>query len=297
VSLKQALLVINRKSRSGQTDLSAGLDLLKDRGLTVKEAVVDQPESIPELIRQHREKVDRIIVAGGDGTLNAAAEAMIEIGLPLGILPIGTANDLARTLGIPTELPEACAVIAEGYTHAIDVGWVNGVYYFNVAHIGLGVQVTHQLSAEVKARWGILGYLHGIFKAFQENRAFRAHITFDNRHRRTKSIEIAIGNGRHYGGGMTIAEEATIYDHQLYLYSLKPLSLWKLITLAPALRSGRYAGQDGVELLKAQEITIRTRKPMSIDTDGELRTHTPAHFRVIPAALSVYVTEPYANHA
>jgi YegS/Rv2252/BmrU family lipid kinase len=297
VSPQQALLIVNRKSRNGQTDLSAGLTLLKDRGLTLEEAFVDQPESIPELIRRHREKVDMIIVAGGDGTLNAAAEAVVESGLPLGILPMGTANDLARTLGIPTELPEACVVIAEGHTLAIDVGWVNGVYYFNVAHIGLGVRVTHQLSAEVKARWGVFGYLHSILKAFRENRAFRAHITFDNRHRRTRSIEIAVGNGRHYGGGMTIAEEATIYDRQLYLYSLKPLSLWKLITLAPALRSGRYVGQDGVELLKAQEIIIRTRKPMPIDTDGELRTRTPARFRVVPAALSVYVPEPYANQA
>ncbi len=297
MSPQQALLIVNRKSRNGQTDLSAGLTLLKDRGLTLEEAFVDQPESIPELIRRHREKVDMIIVAGGDGTLNAAAEAVVESGLPLGILPMGTANDLARTLGIPTELPEACVVIAEGHTLAIDVGWVNGVYYFNVAHIGLGVRVTHQLSAEVKARWGVFGYLHSILKAFRENRAFRAHITFDNRHRRTRSIEIAVGNGRHYGGGMTIAEEATIYDRQLYLYSLKPLSLWKLITLAPALRSGRYVGQDGVELLKAQEIIIRTRKPMPIDTDGELRTRTPARFRVVPAALSVYVPEPYANQA
>jgi YegS/Rv2252/BmrU family lipid kinase len=271
--------------------------LLKDRGLILKEALVEHPESIPELIRQHRDKVDRIIIAGGDGTLNVAAEAMVELGLPLGILPVGTANDLARTLGIPTELPQACAVIAGGHKLVIDLGWVNGIYYFNVAHVGLGVRVTHQLSSDVKARWGVIGYLHGILKAFRENRAFRAHIRFDNYYRRIRSIEIAIGNGRHYGGGMTIAEEATIYDHQLYLYTLKPLSLWKLIFLAPALRSGKYAGRDGVELLKAQEITIRTRKPMPIDTDGELRTHTPARFRVIPAALSVYIPEPDGNQA
>jgi hypothetical protein len=110
------------------------------------------------VIRRYQQQIDLVIVGGGDGTLNATIEAIIETQLPLGILPLGTANDLARTLAIPNSLPEACQIIASGNLRRIDLGSVNGKYFFNVASLGLSVKITQQLTKEIKRRWGIFAY-------------------------------------------------------------------------------------------------------------------------------------------
>lgn len=292
MSHRSALLIVNQKSREGETDLGQITTLLRSHDLELIEAVSDHPHQVSALIRQHRGGVDSVILGGGDGTLNAAASALLETGLPLGILPLGTANDLARTLGIPLEVEAACEVIATGYRRPINLGTLNDRYFFNVAHIGLGVQVSRQLTSEIKSQWGVLAYFHSLLMAYKQNRPFRATIEYDDQRTRISSIEIAVGNGRHYGGGMTIAADATITDDHLYLYSIKPIGLWSMIRLAPTLRSGPQRSEEGIELLKAREIKIRTRRVMEVYADGESMTHTPVHFRVLVNALSVYVPEP-----
>lgn len=297
MSAKRSLLIANRKSGSSNVDLEAGIALLKDRGLTLIEHYPDDARQIPRIIHNHGGEIDRVILGGGDGTLNAAAGALVETSLPLGILPLGTANDLARTLQIPASLPEACAIIAAGRLQVIDVGCVNDKYFFNVANIGLGVNVTRRLSRESKARWGWLSYTRGVFGAIKDNRSFSAHITCDGEIIRVRSIQIAVGNGRYYGGGMTVAEGAAIDDHMLDLYSVEPQSLWKLIALAPALRTGQAGNRRGVHCLRGRDIVIRTSRSKSVCTDGEFTTRTPAQFRVAPRALSVYVSSDYLKEA
>ncbi|MDX1655781.1 MAG: lipid kinase [Candidatus Competibacteraceae bacterium] len=291
----RALLIANPKSRSGEEALDAGLKRLRDTGLELLEAVPDGPGGIPELIRRHRDRVDRVILGGGDGTLNCAAPALVETGLPLGVLPLGTANDLARTLMIPADLEAACRIIGEERLHTIDLGEVNGHYFFNVANIGLGVRVTRALTAEVKQRWGVLSYARSVALALRENKAFRARILLDKRKLRVRSIQIAVGNGRFYGGGMTVAEEAAIDDGLLFLYSLKPGPWWRLALLAPALKLGPRGQEQDVRLLRGREIEIRTRKRMEVVADGEPVTQTPARFRVLRGAVKVYVPWEYLS--
>lgn len=291
--MPRALLIVNRLSRNGEADLEAGLTSLRQRGFDLEEIYHERAEEIPATIRRLGPGVDRVIVGGGDGTLNAAAGALVETGLPMGILPMGTANDLARTLQIPTRLDEACRVAAEGEPHRIDLGRVNGRYFFNVASIGLAVKVTHLLTPEVKKRWGVFGYARCLLKALKENQSFRAVIRYDGTVLRHRSIQIAVGNGRHYGGGMTVAEDARIDDGRLHLYSLEPQSLWNLLRLAPALRRGEIADRERVLLLSGRTIEVLTRRSLHVDTDGELTTRTPARFEVVPAALPVFVPDSY----
>ena len=290
--MPRALLLVNRISRDGNADLAAGLDLLTGSGFSLIEIDTGEPQVIPTLMRRHLQAVDLVIVGGGDGTLNTALQPLVGTDLPLGILPLGTANDLARTLGIPSSLAEACQVIAAGRTRRIDLGRANDRYFFNVASIGLASQVAHHLSATAKKRWGILAFTPALLRAWRENRSFHADIRCDDRPLRHRSIQIAVGNGRHYGAGMTVAADAAIDDHLLNLYSLEPQSFWHLLRLGPTLLRGPAAPQPGIRLLAGKEIVVRTRRPLPIDTDGELTTMTPATFRVLPAALAVFVPEP-----
>lgn len=290
---KRALLIVNRKSRSGASDPDAAIAFLKRHGIEVIEQKLHRPQQIPELIRASQSQVDCVIIGGGDGSMNAAAAALIDTQLPLGVLPLGTANDLARTLHIPTDIEQACEVIISGVLHAIDLGRVNGHYFFNVANIGLGVHVAHHLSPDMKQRWGVFSYARSLLKAFRSFRPFHADIVCDGRRRRVRSMQIAVGNGRHYGGGMTVAEQASIDDHRFSLYSVEPLRLWEMVRLAPAFRTGRFEGHDPVDIDHGRHIAITTRKPMTITADGEVLTHTPAQFEMIAGAVKVFVPENY----
>ena len=285
--MKKALLLVNQHSRKGQNLLSQATVKLQALGFDLIVESTNRADEISDTIRRHQNQVELVIVGGGDGTLNCAIEGLIDTKLPLGILPMGTANDLARTLGIPTDLSAACQLIASGKVRLIDLGWVNGQHFFNVASLGLSVQITQRLTKDVKQRWGVLAYAFTALQTIWESRPFRAEIKVNNQSFNVKTIQIAIGNGRYYGGGMTVAEDATIDDRRLDLYSLETKHWWEIIALLPAIRQGNHNSWPNVRALHAQEIEINTSKRRPINTDGEITTHTPAKFRVIPQALAV----------
>jgi diacylglycerol kinase (ATP) len=291
----RALLLINRHARQGQKSLSEAIHYLETLGFNLIEESTEDPKHLSEVILRYQHQVDLVIVGGGDGTLNAAVDALVDTQLPLGILPLGTANDLARTLGIPNSLSEACKIIAYGDLRRIDLGWVNGKHFFNVASLGLSVKITQRLTKEVKRRWGILAYAATALQVIWEARPFSAEIVLNGKSLRVKTLQIAVGNGRYYGGGMAVVHDATIDDQRLDLYSLEIEHWWQIILLLPAMKEGRHIHWREVRALQGQEIEVYTRKPRPINTDGEITTYTPAHFRVIPKAITVLVPPEQFN--
>ncbi|MGV0105567.1 lipid kinase [Nostoc sp. DSM 114167] len=285
----RALLLVNRHARQGQKGLSEAIQSLKTFGFDLIEESTEDPKHLVEVILRHKDRVDLVIIGGGDGTLNAAVDALIETQLPLGILPLGTANDLARTLEIPNSLNEACKIIADGHLQRIDLGCVNGKHFFNVASMGLSVKITQRLTKEVKRRWGVFAYAATALQVLLEARPFTAEIAINGELVRVKTVQIAVGNGRYYGGGMAVADDATIDDQRLDLYSLEIEHWWQVVLLLPSMRQGRHIHWQSVRSHQGQEIEIHTRKPRPINTDGEITTYTPAHFRVIPKAIAVFV--------
>ena len=235
-----------------------------------------------------RGAVDLVVVGGGDGTINAAARGVIDTGLPLGVLPLGTANDLARTLGLPMALDGAVAVIAAGRTRRIDLGEVNGHPYFNVASLGFGVDLTHALTADAKRRWGPLGYAVAGFRVLRRLRPFHVDIEIGGERHASRTVHLAVGNGRHYGGGMTVSHDASIDDGRLDVYSLEFASAWRLLMALPALRSGRTRDWTDIRTLAGQEIRVTTHRERSVNADGEIVTRTPATFRVLHEAIAVF---------
>ncbi|WP_413162570.1 lipid kinase [Capilliphycus salinus ALCB114379] len=287
-----ALLLLNPHARQVNPDsLSRVVDQLRTLGLEIIQDFPQSPQDFTALIERYQDRVDLVIVGGGDGTLNAAIDGLVKTGLPLGILPLGTANDLARTLNLPLSLPEACQVIAQGHKQYIDLGWVNGKHFFNVASLGLSVNITRKLTREAKRRWGIFAYLITATKAILKASPFVAEIRFGNECKRVKTFQIAVGNGRYYGGGMKILHDATIDDQRLDLYSLEIKRWWQFFTVILAIRTGRHRPELGTRTLSGSEFEVSTSKPQTINTDGELTVSTPAHFRVIPKAIAVFAPQ------
>jgi diacylglycerol kinase (ATP) len=290
---RRVLLIVNRKSRTGAEQLEAAEACLRAQGLEVIALGVDAPREIPKAIQARASEIHLVALGGGDGTLNVACEAILDARLPFAILPLGTANDLARTLGIPSKLEDACAVAAKGLKYRIDLGRANGKYFFNVASIGLSVTVARSIDSATKRRWGPAGYALTVIRTLGKQRPFRARIRCDGRVLVVHAIQVAVGNGRHYGGGMTVAADAAIDDNLLHLYSISPLSLMRLLLLAPALRTGWQGRFEGVHRLCGTRIDIDTRRPFPVSTDGEVTTQTPVQFEVVPAAIEVMVPPEY----
>ena len=210
---RRALVLVNARSRSGERApaVERALAALVRAGTACLHESCASSEELAPLIRRHAAEgaVDAVVIGGGDGTLNAAAPALLDTGLPLGILPLGTANDLARTLGLPLDPVAAAQVIAAGRTRRIDLGLVNGHPFFNIASIGLSVAVTGELTAARKRRWGRLAYVVAAVQALARARPFSAVIARDGSPpERVRTVQIAVGNGRYYGGGMAVCAAA-----------------------------------------------------------------------------------------
>ncbi|MDX2239717.1 MAG: lipid kinase [Leptolyngbyaceae cyanobacterium bins.302] len=290
---KPILLLVNLNSKQGLLRFGEAVASFNDLGIQYIIGQIKEPEDFARCIRRYRNKVSAVVIGGGDGTLNVAVDALVETNLPLGVLPLGTANDLGRTLNLPRTLPEACSVIAEGHRQAIDLGRVNGKYFFNVASCGLSIKITQELSGRLKKRWGVLAYAIAAVKTLATARRFTALIQVDGgTEMRRRSLQIAVGNGRYYGGGLTVAADAAIDDQRLDLYSLEIPHWWHIFFLLPALKSGRFSERIGICRWEGQHITVKTNNPKRINTDGEITTTTPALFELCPKALEVFVPLP-----
>lgn len=286
---RRALLIRNAKAGNGAADLAGGLAVLADAGIETITPHLDSAVDIADVIRRHRGEVDLVIVAGGDGTLGAAAGGLVDVGLPLGIIPLGTCNDLAGSLDIPLDPEGACRVIAGGRTRRVDLGLANGKPFFNAANIGLGVELARRLDGRAKSQFGPLAYLRALPEAYRATRSFEAHVRYGKEAKAVRAMQLTVGNGRHHGGGMTVSEDARLDDGRLHLYSLAPQGVVQLLARFPELRSGRFRSRGEELLLEAGEVEVETSPPMPVACDGEIVTRTPATFRVSKAALEIFI--------
>lgn len=291
---KRAILLVNPGARRGEEAIEPILERLRAGGITLQEEKMESPEATERLLVEAKDEIDCVIVCGGDGTLRAAAKPIKASGVTMGILPMGTANDLARTLGIPPELEAAADIILAGHRKQIDMGSVNGEPFFNVASIGLSVDLARELSGDLKKRWGRLGYAIAAFRALAKARRFSAWITEEDVSHRTRTMQIAVGNGRFYGGGTVVAADAAIDDGHLDLYSLEMHTVWRLGFMLPSFRRGAHGAWKEVRTARGTVFEIRTSKPRPVNADGDIITETPALFTVHPKAITVYAPSPAA---
>ena len=291
-SKRRALLIVNPKARNGK-GFSADMRAILERGgISLVEKTAKSDETISDVILGNRD-VDLVIVGGGDGTLNAAAKGLMETKLPLAILPLGTANDFARTIGIPADPTEATRQLLNYQQLPIDLGEVNGHLYFNVASIGFSAELAQKLSADAKKKWGKLGYAIAASRILMRSELFTAYLEHDGITEKIKTLQVSVGNGKFYGGGMAVEKDAAIDDGKLDFYSLEVDHWWKLLRLLPSLRQGTQSKWDDVRAFPTTEVIIRTKKPRPVNTDGELSTWTPAHFRLHRKAIEAYRTASF----
>lgn len=245
--------------------------------------------------RAVRDGCDYIIAAGGDGTLNEVVNGIGHSSrfVRLGLLPLGTGNDFARCLRLPSAVDENIEILRAGKTKAIDMVKVTSDrvrYFVNVSAGGFSGIVDEKLTANMKKTWGPLAYLRSAAAAFPDLHSYRTRIRFGTRQPRLHDLyNVIIANGRYIAGGWPIAPKADPSDGLLDVILIKKAPPATLALLAARVILRRHLDSDAVIFRRVRSISVRSKPGMWFNVDGELVGNEPAKFEVIPRALQFVV--------
>ena len=294
--MKSVLLLINPYSRSGAEARTLVREALSNMGLQALEPEEHKKNADPnEIILKYKDQISFVLVGGGDGSMNRVLPALMETQLPLVVIPLGTANNLARTFDIPTDTALAVELMTKGEEHLVDVGLVNDIPFFNVAGLGLSTEVNRHVSSELKKRLGVGAFIYTAIRLVTQMNPFRAEITVDGgKPIFTKSWQISVCNGKYYGSGLAIKHDASLNDVKLHLLSTEVEKWWHSVKLIYSFMTGKFKKKHDVTLVSGREMVIHTRRKFAIDVDGDLKTYTPATFKVMPKAVKIIVPKASA---
>lgn len=290
-----AALIVNTRSRQGRTAAATALDYLRLLSVPVAAAyAIDDPSRLTETVREAlAEGHDLIVLGGGDGSVGSVVDLLVHTDTALGLLPLGTANDFARTLGIPFGLEEACETVARGVVDEADLGLAGDNYYVNVASVGLAAGVVEALSPRLKGAAGTLAYPMAALRAYAEHEPFAAALAFpDNDHEPVAIdglLQVAIGNGRYHGGDLVVDPGSGPEDAALDVYAVEAGGPVSLARVAWGMRTGEFVNDERVHHWRTSRVMLATDPPLPIDLDGELVSRTPKPFSVAPGALKILV--------
>jgi diacylglycerol kinase (ATP) len=300
-NFRRAALVVNMRSRVGEPAFGLALDRLTAYGIPIDAVyALRDPARLAETVREALlEGHDLVILGGGDGSVSTVVDLLANSDAMLGLLPLGTANDFARTLGIPFDLEAACNVIAHGKVVHADLGLAGSNYYVNVASVGLGTDVVENLSPQLKRTARALAYPIAAVRAYANHRPFSAALDFpDGDHEPADLdglLQVAVGNGRFYGGGMVVAPDSGVDDAALDVYAIAARKGLELARVVRGLWTGEFVESPCVRYWRTSRVRIQTDPWLSINVDGELVSRTPKTFSVAPKALKVLVPEAYCR--
>lgn len=236
-----------------------------------------------------------IVAVGGDGTINEVVNGLMQAAgddLPgiLGIIPLGTANDLADMLDLPRDVTTICQRIAAGNTRLIDLGMVNGHYFANNSAIGLEPMVTleHELMRWVK---GNLRYILAALKSIVKAKPWSMRIDWDNGTYEGPVTLVSVGNSRRTGGSFYMTPEALLDDGLLDFIYVVGISRWQMVKLLPQTFSGKHIRHPGIIYLRTTSLSITSSPTTPIQADGEVidNTATEINYKIIPKKLRVIV--------
>jgi YegS/Rv2252/BmrU family lipid kinase len=227
------------------------------------------------------------VVMSGDGLVGAVGGAMAGSDVPLGIIPGGRGNDLARVLGIPEEPEGAVETIAAGYTREIDVGEANGHRFLGIASAGFDSEA-NRIANESRLR-GNLVYAWAALRALAGWKPVRFTVWAGEERIRFTGYSVSAANSSAYGGGMFIAPDADLADGEFDVVTIGEVGKLKFLGNLPKVFKGTHVEEDEVRVFRAPHLELSASRPLAVYADGEHLTDLPASLRLLPRALSVLV--------
>ncbi len=238
---------------------------------------------------------DLIVAAGGDGTINEVLNGMSADWdrATLGVLPLGTGNDFARTIAMPTEIDQAVAALRAGAVCSTDVVCVESDatrYFINVSAGGFSGILNEYLTDELKATWGPLAYVRSALAALPDLTDYEMTIQFDDEEpQNLLAYNVVVANARWVAGGIPVVPEAVINDGLIDVMIVPATSLPRLAILVPQILAGRHLELPELLYRRVRRVRFVSKPGMWFNTDGELVGNQPATFTILPQALRVIV--------
>jgi len=226
------------------------------------------------------------VVISGDGLLGAVGGAMAGTETPLGIIPGGRGNDLARVLGIPNDPLAAVAVLAAGHSRRIDVGEANGKRFLGIVSVGFDSECNHRAN-QIKWLRGSFAYTYSAVRTLIGWRAARFTIRVGGERERFSGYFVSVANNKAYGGGMLVAPDAELDDGQFDIVTIREHGRLRFLANLPKVFKGTHVDEDEVRVFRASQLELTASKPFPVYADGEHLTELPVRLRVLPRALSV----------
>lgn len=235
----------------------------------------------------HHRGFCRVVAVGGDGTICEVANGIVFKDLEIGIIPAGTGNDFARTVGIPLEPRAALAVLEKGRPEHIDLGKHEKGFFINVAGVGLDAEVARATNEDVKFLTGTPAYVFALMMTLMHFYPRKATIEIDGKTIHRKLWLAAIGNAKYYGGGMMICPDAVLDDGLLEVCLVNDMSRFEILRFLPRVFSGGHKTHPSFEVFRGKKIRIEFEIPTAAQADGDYIGMTPASFSIMPRALKV----------
>jgi diacylglycerol kinase (ATP) len=292
-----ATLIVNTRARRGQEWFEKAQICLRESGVRIDDAhALEDPAGLPDAVRAAVKRgAKRVIVGGGDGTFRTVANLLAQTDVTLGVLPLGTVNDLARNLGIQCDVEAACRVIAEGCVASIDVGQANDEVFLLTASVGFSAQSQTALKPALKRMLGPFGYLAASLVALRRLRELEVCIRAEGRTERYRVLQAGVIKGHEWMGGKCQIPGMNLEVGCLAFYALPPQPKRMFLRTVRDLMHGRFFQTPGLKSFAATEVSIETPIPQPLVLDGDLCGQTPVRLRVLPEALRVFVPSAFPD--
>lgn len=301
---KEALLLYN--PYSGHRQVLINLDYITSKiqnmGYNLKVYRSKFGGSIENYIieKVDNQTTDLIIVSGGDGTINECVNGMMkkQLNIPLAILPLGTSNDFANSLGIPNKLPMALDLIVQNHLTSVDVGKANDKFFINVCSMGAFSTISQNIDVNFKNKFGRLAYYAKSFDAIYNFKAMNLEVITSDNAFTDKFFLVLVFNGKGAGGLMKLANKADISDGLFDIVCFKDVYFYDIPPLFLKVLQGEHLDNPHVIYFRTNNLSIRNGSLDNYyrtDVDGEHGPDLPLDISVLSNALQVYVPKPI-NH-
>jgi diacylglycerol kinase (ATP) len=287
---KREYAIVVHGARADLPALRHVVSWVRGKGHRVSVSVTWEQGDATRFAREWAERgVAAVIAAGGDGTVNEVLNGLDGSQVPLGILPVGTANDFARQAGIPTDADHAMDVILRRKPRRVDTLELNGRRFLNVSTGGVGAEATADTPPEAKESLGMLAYAITGARKLRELAPRRALVTGPGFEHDGEFVLFAVGNARQTGGGVAITPRASMTDGLLDLCLVQPMPRAEFARLALRIRRGEHLDHPSVRYAQLPAVTVTGDEPISVNVDGEPSDERILDYRVRKGDLLLHV--------
>lgn len=288
---KDAILIVNTRSRRGQRVYREAVTKLEAAGVRlIEKHSIRKPgdDLIPAMRAAVRSGAPMVIIGGGDGSLSCTVDEVVDRDCVFALLPLGTANSFARTLGIPLDLDGAINTIATGKRRRVDVGAVNGDFFANASSIGLSPMIAETIPHKLKRHFGRPGYLLWSIRCLARFKSFELTVEGPGGTERLRALEVRIANGP-YHGGIEVVEGASVDSGEIVVEAVSGHARTTLAGNWVRLLLGLPKKERQVRQFRGRRLRITTDPSLPISIDGEVLHHTPVTVEVAERAIEVVV--------